>query len=338
MDFALFIQLFFFFGGPCFLFCGLMMPKYNDDYIMFTIIGAVWTAIAAIVLIYLIYRYFEEKAEAKQKLILEQKTLESQQRELANLVGLEKMYQMDRIRTAKNAECLEILRRNSQKMLKYSIEKESDWATIGGLASGIAGPAAGLAAAVDTMNNNQRIREENEKKRQDQRNLESWIDKAKKADESSPMLAELEEKYTVFYDLSSAQIMEKFLIIKSSYVIDSDTGAITVIVELGKIMDKVRTPGKNIMCFDGSIKAKITDSDGNHSGDAYLVFPQNGFDSVYCTLRGICTTPHPKDYYKIEFEPVKLWELYDNDVLRSIRFWCTDTDTDTLWKRRLENK
>lgn len=317
-------------GGPAVLIIGLTMPDYNNDNELFITIGAIWVAIEVIVICCSIFALIKEKAETKEKLVSEQKALESQQRELANLVGLEKMHKMNQIRIRENEQALKSLKEGSRELLKYSIEKEKDWATMGGLASGIAGPAAGLAAAVDTMNDNQRIRAENEKKRQNQRDLESWIDGALLADSSSPGLAGLKEEYITYFDLTPKEIFSKLEMRHVSYDIDKVTGAITISVELYKDSDIN-------MCFDGSIKAVIKDSYGNHTGDALLVLPQTGINmknSYSCKISGICTEPHQNGPYNISFEPVKLWELYSNNDLYTV--WLRMND-DKVWQHRFHN-
>lgn len=54
-------------------------------------------------------------------------------------------------------------------------QKETSWAVMGGIAEGIAGPAAGIMAASNTMANNQRIREHNESMRKASMDIMSGI-------------------------------------------------------------------------------------------------------------------------------------------------------------------
>ncbi|SEA49776.1 hypothetical protein SAMN05216349_11463 [Oribacterium sp. KHPX15] len=59
-------------------------------------------------------------------------------------------------------ESAKTLRNGAQAIMGASQQKEHDWAIHGGIASGIAGPAAGLAAAADIQAKNAQIRAQNE--------------------------------------------------------------------------------------------------------------------------------------------------------------------------------
>lgn len=79
----------------------------------------------------------------------------------ANLSGKEKRIAM--LKDLKE-ECLKEAKSKdeSAEILSRSLTRdEGDWATLGGIASGIAGPAAGLATAVNVQSENERIRAQN---------------------------------------------------------------------------------------------------------------------------------------------------------------------------------
>lgn len=74
-------------------------------------------------------------------------------------------YKRIAILSAERADALErakTLRAGAQAIMSASQQKEHDWAIHGGIASGIAGPAAGLAAAADIQAKNAQIRAQNE--------------------------------------------------------------------------------------------------------------------------------------------------------------------------------
>ena len=332
----LYLLFVFYAAGPALIFMSLAYPTNDSDSIL--AVGVIWTLIAGGTAVYQIIKHKNEKDAYINAKIREQKNLADEQKDLAHLSGLEKMYQMDCIRIRKNAKAIQTLRENSQKMLKYSLESEKDWATYGGLASGIAGPVAGYVAAQNAIIDNQRIRAENEERRENQRAIEKWADAALAADRNSPDLSQLREKYITYYDLTSKQIFDKMNVRTSTFEIDEITGAITVTATIEKKFNSVETPCRwEKMCFDGSLKADIFGSNGSYAGSAYLVFPQQGFDKLSCTLSGICPMPQIEDTsYKIKITPFNLWELYTMDAKRMIEY---DTDVeDQFWYKRFQEE
>lgn len=113
----------------------------------------------------LIKKEENEKRQAekrkKQELLRKEVEKEEEQYALAHLFGLEKYAQLERMEDAKAREGIAAVKTLGAMMQESAIrgqKAEKDWAVLGGIANGIAGPIAGVATAVDTMQENAKIR------------------------------------------------------------------------------------------------------------------------------------------------------------------------------------
>lgn len=185
-------------------------------------------------------------------------------------------------------ECdkLEKQRDNSLSVAQSYRREKDDWAIAGGIAQGIAGPAAGLATAMDVQRKNAEAREKNEqsataftqfglftdnKLREKKKELQHYaerVDRAKKSlvDDSKP--------YELFEKLHFEQ----------PTIGVSETGTITV---------KISANAKSFMIYDdrkavidGSVVANIYEGT-TKVGQAIMVFPQDGVSEKTCELEGI---------------------------------------------------
>ena len=203
--------------------------------------------------------------------------------------------------------------KNAKNMRDYAqygmMQKEHDWAVHGGIASGIAGPAAGLVAAMNVESKNAAIREYNAQIAPYVYTLTNlYSDKAsgyeaqmqhyrKDMEKTKVKLIADDDTQTVFKNLSISNM---------TYAV-SETGAVVVEADFFlsqeyRIFDNVHPAA------DGVVAARLMEN-GEHKGTAYFVFPVDG---VHRTVRlaSICTkTTDPKAKYTVEYAPVDLWAI-----------------------------
>lgn len=190
-------------------------------------------------------------------------------------------------------------------------QKEGDWAISGGLASGIAGPAAGLASAINTESRNQEIRDHNNtvsqasyyatmaaalKMQSVQKKLDEYEAKARKAQNS------LVER------LPQDELLSKINPRVSSIKV-TDSGAVVMRVKFSdvsivKIYDSVNAT------VDGFLQAVLL-KDGERAGTVIFTLPPEGVRGCpYDGIRGICIdTTDPDAEYEVRFEPYDLWAI-----------------------------
>lgn len=195
---------------------------------------------------------------------------------------------------------------------KMTYQKEADWAIIGGIASGLAGPAAGIASALDAQSRNASVRASNE-------NLRDLAARAGayRALELAGKKIEVKEKITEWEKISQEaklklveegdpkallKKLQPTVIKKSkraggSYNLTVQTKAVTV-----KIYDTVDA------VVDGTFKANIV-TEGNVVGSAYLILPYNGSEKAQ-TLNTICiSAAEIPEKFDIVFEPYNLFAI-----------------------------
>jgi len=192
--------------------------------------------------------------------------------------------------------------------------KEKDWAILGGVASGIAGGAAGLATALDIQQQNVKAREHNQqlmssivKMQMDASfSIDETIKKAKERidylrteikDFSKKLVEEL-SMYDLLAKLNPRVVQKKY----------TETGALELTVETQP------TPGILIYddvnaTVDGSFKALVV-VDEEIVGDVIFVLPFNGSIQKN-SLHGYCieTEKFKNKEIEIVFVPINLWAI-----------------------------
>ena len=196
---------------------------------------------------------------------------------------------------------------------KFTQTKEKDWAIAGGIASGIAGPAAGIATAMDIQAQNAQIREQNAQNR-DMYNISTMGAKAKVGDEVVAIHNELKEfdknfekeKIKLVSDPTKEEVFKKLTFDKTEVSI-SQTGAFKVKTLVSgckfTIFDKLPA------VVDGTIVATLYQNNIK-VGDALLVLPEKGISTRARKTEGICICNADKNIpYEIKFAPYHLWEI-----------------------------
>ena len=279
---------------------------------------------------------YDRKAKAEETRAAEQRKREQEaeaekaveeSKRYVNYVGREKLVQMCFDEAAKyrtiEMKCIEdenYIRNAGNSLYQSSKQKEHDWATHGGIASGIAGGAAGLATAMNIQQKNADIRARNdslgyaiagmqvqasakvrERKKEAIKNAEIWEERVKNAKQR--LVENLPE------DDLLARLSPSF--VKMS---PSEIGTIDIEVTISS------TPGLVIYdtvpaVVDGHIKAVFWNID-TRVGEAVLSLPYQGAIR-HTTLKSVFL---PKDKlatnYSVSFEPIDLWAIETPDTVR----------------------
>lgn len=242
----------------------------------------------------------------------EQIQREEKERQLAHMEGLSKYHQMNEDEIKQHLEGVAKIRELGF-IMQQSVyqEKEKDWAVLGGIAEGIAGPAAGIATAVDAIQDNARIKAENAARRewgaQQNQSYQKLADRAADEGPQSLSMSELNEKYDVILSWKPSTLYSFIELSDTKIDVDAQTGAVTVSVHWTQER-RYRLAG---LCIDGALRAKLYTCFGEYAGCAYLVLPKEGTAKSSGTLSGICVKPKAQtiDQYTVKIEPVDLWEF-----------------------------
>lgn len=214
----------------------------------------------------------------------------SEYNELNKYSGLNGRDKRIAILSAERADALErakTLRAGAQAIMSASQQKEHDWAIHGGIASGIAGPAAGLAAAADIQAKNAQIRAQNEAnaKAFAPIMMTSYNGAADYDRRARALQEEIETTKIKLVSNEDAKTCLSKISFSNTKVEVSETGTCTVTTSA-----KLTTP---MIIFDdvdaiidGTIIAKIYDGK-TLVGTASLVLPKYGVKGE-TKLKGIC--------------------------------------------------
>lgn len=272
-------------------------------------------------------RKAEREAETqKEKKLREQKIRGQEEHHLAHMVGLAKFHYMDVEDARKYQEGIEAIRQLGF-MMQQSVyqEKKNDWAVLGGIAEGIAGPAAGITTAVNAINENAKIEAENAARREwGAKQNAFYQDLAMQAERDRPTvlsMSELMAKYKADLSWSPSTLFTLLKLSDTRVNVDTQTGAVLVSTTW-KQNDKS-------VCIDGALRAKLYTGAGQCVGCAYLVFPKTGTVKFEGNLSGICASPKMSaSYYTVRIEPADLWELASTENVASRRSGNLLTDAD----------
>jgi len=189
------------------------------------------------------------------------------------------------------------------------LQKEHDWATHGGIASGIAGPAAGVATALDIQAKNAVIREQNAKMMPYVAMVSGSYTKTAQGyqQEYNRYAADLQATNTKLVSPDSKEDVMKHIVIKDAKYTVSKTGAVTVTANFS-VDGNYRIFESTKPTIDGCVACRIMQGE-TCVGSAYFVFPVEGIITP-TTLNAICTkTTDPKGEYTLVFEPDDVWAM-----------------------------
>ena len=191
-------------------------------------------------------------------------------------------------------------------------QKEHDWSVMGGLANGIAGPAAGVATAINYQQKNAQIRRDNAKVgafvadinsaiEERIRHLKWEVEDCNKKIESShsKLIGEESEQETL-------RLMD-FLEFYSERVTVSQTGSVYISVNMSSSTSPTLYDGEVKARIDGFVQAELV-KNGSIAGSAILTLPMLGLDESGKEIKGICTeTSDAQAQYTINYKPIALW-------------------------------
>lgn len=187
---------------------------------------------------------------------------------------------------------------------------ELDWASLGGLASGIAGAGAGIAVAMDIQLQNMQIRAENA---QQLATFYPLIEKMRNAASENRQAAERtikeieEAKMKLVSEDDPMDLIKKIYFCNTSVTV-SETGTATVHTS-ASVSSKLKIFDDVPAVIDGTIIAEIYDKN-QLCGTAQLVLPLYGLVGKNTSLEGMCLDCcKPGKKYTVKFTAENLWAM-----------------------------
>ena len=293
--------------GIALIFLGL----FNGGGALMFIIGAAMTIISSLIIYKMFSAVKENIIENVMQELEKQEGSAQQDEKIAHMEGFDKFEMLDYEAVHNYQKGIDAMRQlgNIIQNSAYQ-EKEKDWAILGGVADGIAGPGAGFATAVDTMIDNERIKAENAARRENAAKQNMYYQKlAFEAELNSPTVKSrewFEKNYDVVLSWKPSTLFSMIQLEKPNVTVDETTGAVCV--------DVLWSQNNTSICIDGSLRAKVYDNNGKCRGCAYLNLPKVGTYHRKGKLSGICMRPEglkklKSDKYTVVVEPMNLWEL-----------------------------
>ena len=196
------------------------------------------------------------------------------------------------------------------------LEKEHDWAVMGGLASGLAGPGAGIATAVNAQIENAQIRARNSQLLQETADIRGrmLVAIAEQKDALQTKCSELDALInatkTKLIGKDSPEACLKALHFENTKIAVSKTGTCTVDAKVGLKRSEYYIFGDVKATIDGTIQGEIYDG-SEKIGTANLVLPLDGIpDANMIEIKGICLfCGQPGKKYTVKFNADNLWAM-----------------------------
>jgi len=247
--------------------------------------------------------------------------------EIASLRGTQKREKMLLFDYEKNKINLEELKKKKASIDKYgehlywkSQHNDVDWALLGGIAEGIAGPAAGVAVALDTMSQNAKKEEENRMLRYSAvevtlsgTEIEYDIERTEKRLDKMKENIETSKRKVVLSKPEGKEIAKYISIEKTNFDrIDDGVLKITANVFLKNPLD-LDVPKSTKMVVDGTISGKVF-YEGNFVDNVKLVLSIYGITNAskqVATITGYCTksAEYPGEYTLEITDMTNLWVM-----------------------------
>lgn len=200
--------------------------------------------------------------------------------------------------------------------LSPQLEKEHDWAVLGGMANGLAGPGAGIATAVNAQIENAQIRARNNQILRDTADMRGRmvLAGARQCDALQARCSELNAMITatktkLIGNDTPRQCLDA-LQFDDTLLSVSKTGTCMVDAKVSLkqsayyIFDDVKAT------IDGTIQAEIYDGN-SRIGTAKLVLPLNGVpNNNMVAVKGMCLfCGQPGKHYSVKFNAENLWAM-----------------------------
>lgn len=234
--------------------------------------------------------------------------LSEQQKAFTHIVGVEKIHKQLEQEAADKKAGINALRKFSNHLLLstyQSRKKEKDWAILGGIAQGIAGPVAGIAVATTTMAHNEEIRQTNENNlrwaAQQSNEMNFAASELEKEDFSVPTIDQLNAQYEICRNISPNLLFSKLNIETQSIDIDNTSKSATVYAKWESL--------DNELCVDGHIRANFYTNTNCFVGSASLSLPTFGTFKASGVMDGICLIDEYSKPCTVKYEPIDLWVI-----------------------------
>ena len=195
------------------------------------------------------------------------------------------------------------------------LEQEHDWAVMGGLANGLAGPGAGIATAVNAQIENAQIRARNSQLLHETADIRGrmLVAGSKQKNDLEAKCAELNglinATKTKLVGKDTPKACLAALHFENTQIDVSETGTCTIDTEVSLkhpyyIFDDVKAT------IDGTIQGEIYDG-SEKIGTANLVLPLDGIpDTNMVTIKGMCLfCGQPEKKYTVKFNANNLWAM-----------------------------
>lgn len=207
----------------------------------------------------------------------------------------------------------------SDNQPRFTYTKEKNWATWGGIADGLAGPAAGVATALKVQQDNERIREQNKVFMQANAMLDAMARQhrekmlakcAELREQQKKLEDELETlQLKVVFDQPESEEIADCLSLKGATFEKTESGILSVSAKVSCVIPPERKPIPQLV-VDGSIHARVYTGD-RFVEDIYFILPGNGISAAgsSCQVHSLCTTALPVEgEYRLELgEDSSLW-------------------------------
>ena len=234
-----------------------------------------------------------------------------------NKIGHEKYIMHDEEKVYRFNQQQRSLRNKGDRAVSSAyVEKEHSWATWGGIAEGLAGPAAGIATAIHTEMENKEIRERNAIRQVYAQALkQEYYELARQNEWKRPVVRtanELYRKYK-FIEWDQKEIFNKLSISTFGVTLSYDKTGFHITAKC--------IPLDNSIIIDGTIRAKLYDDNHLYIGQALMILPENGTSDLLSTgnlLSGEIVNPPKSSFYTVEYEPYYLWEIQVREDKKSI--------------------
>ena len=253
--------------------------------------------------------------------------------------GREKLIAM--LTDQRNAELAAVksIQNGSNALINSTQQKEQSWAVHGGIASGLAGPAAGVATAMDIQNKNAAIRAQNAANLKSVQPALTIMNNAEnvRRKRAEAISQEIDVAKTKLVSDESPEVCMSHIVFSDTQVAISETGTCTVTTNARMespmiIFDDVQA------VVDGTITAQIFDKD-TMIGTALLVLPCYGLNCSNSKLTGMSLFCGKQDLeYTVKFEANKLWALESRYTFSQKNSVDHDQENTTINEKGLKGK
>lgn len=199
------------------------------------------------------------------------------------------------------------LDRGAELLVRSTQQKERDWATWGGVASGIAGAGAGLATALDVQARNAQIRAQNEANMRAA--MPAYMSVTGNASKNRANANAIQKqidlvKEKLIADVPAQDVMQYLEVVNETIDV-SETGSFKITATV-KVKNPLFIFGDVNAIADGTLMAHVYDGD-KIIGTAKMVLPVDGVsDKVGIVGVGLNGAEIGKDY-SVKFTAHKLW-------------------------------